>query len=961
MNTKILPILVSLLLIPGLAMAQQGTVTGTVVDEETGETLPGASVQIPAEGVGAATDSEGQFSFRVAPGDYELRASFVGYQDATRNISVSQGSTTQIRVQLQSAQAQLEEVVVTGLGQEQTRGETNVSVSNIDAAELTETASYANMTDLLQGRTSGVTVRRTSGNVGAGLRFDIRGGVSLNSDGQPLIFIDGTRIAQDPAEGFNVGGQDTGSPLADLDPNNIASINVLKGPAATSLYGTDGTDGVVLIETKSGSQGQDLEVDYRGTLGQATLQREYNSDIYPTAERLNNIHRNGNIQGHRISVSGSFENSNYQLSYSRRDTESIFPTGNGQRNNVNGNFEFRPTSSLTISSRTTLAVNYYSRPQSDNNIFGILGNLALDAPFPNGFTERDSLANFAIDDNQRVRRFQQSVQVSYRPDFLSGLTLRAEGGADQSARRNDQTFPAQYSDLYLVTEGERNALSNDRRRYNADLTATYNYDLTSDLSATTTIGSQLFTESDRFVNATASQLGTDLITDIGTGQQLDNIGEDVENTRSAGIIGRQQFEFRNRYSAEFSIRRDYSTRLIAGQTDSYQTWYPAVRASAQIDHVLPDFFTQFNLRGSFGQSGALPELVDSELVRLQGESSAFGTGATIGNVGDPDLDLERVTEVEGGLDLGINNRYSFSFTYYRQSTSNSIVNFDPAPSTGFGNQTVPRNVGEISAQGVEVDADVSVLQSEQYALNFNANYSYRQAEVNKLGGTSITDDFDRNFIREGLAPYSFFGNEVLGASFDSNGNYLGPETSDERRELGNPIPDHFGGLGFSATLFENLRFNAQAEYQLGHQVYSNTANFVALVGAHERRNNLQDELAGLSPGTPEYREVAEDLARTNPFGSAELDNFLEDADFLKIRSVGIRYDLADVIGSTTGIDQLRNFTLGFSAQNLYTLTKYDQGPDPEVNFDGSRGNIRGQEFLTLQNPTEYTFSLEVGF
>ncbi len=953
----------ALLLAPSLAWAQQGTVAGTVIDDATGNSLPGANVQIAGTELGSATNPNGQFSISGVPaGEQTIRVTFVGYEPTERTVNVQEGGTTRVRIRLASDAQALDEVVVTGVGQQQTRGETNVSVSSIDAEELTETAEYENVTDLLQGRTTGVTISRSSGNVGSGLRFDVRGGVSLNSDGQPLIFVDGTRINQDPATGFNVGGQGTGSPLADLDPSNIASINVLKGPAATSLYGTDGTDGVVLIETKSGRQGQDLEVSYQGTLGIATKQAGYNDDIYPTADRLDAIHRDGTIQGHRVSMSGATENTNYLVSYSHRDTESIFPTGNGQRNNLNANVEYRPSESLTLSSRSTLAFNYYSRPQADNNIFGVLGALALDAPF-GAFTERDSSAFFAIDDQQRVRKFQQSVQLSYSPDAISGLTLRAQGGADISARRNDQTWPAQYEDIYISSGGERNALDSDRRRFNADLTATYNYDLSSDVSGTTTAGTQLFTESDRFVSATASQIGTDLITDIGAGTQLDVIGEGLSNERSAGIIGRQQFEFLDRYSVEFSVRRDWSTRLVAGEAGSFKEWYPAARASAQIGNldVMPDAVSSLNVRASWGQSGSLPSLVDGELVRLNGQSSGFGTGATIGNVGNPDLGLERVNEVEGGFDLGINERYSLSFTYYRQSTENSIVNFQAAPSTGFGNQTVPRNVGEIFAQGVETSLDVTAFQTERHSLSFNANYSFRDREVRELGGESIFGAFQRNVIREDLAPFSFVGREVLGARFADNGEYLGPELSDEEVELGNPVADHFGGFGFTATVFEDLQINAQAEYQLGNQTYASTARFLTLIGANERRNALQEELSGLDPGTDQYRQVANDLARTNPgAGTGEVDNFLQDADFLKLRSLGVRYNASDLISSVTGTDQLRSFTLGFSASNLFTITPYDLGPDPEVNFDGSRGITRGQVFLTLQTPREYTFTLEVG-
>jgi TonB-dependent SusC/RagA subfamily outer membrane receptor len=953
-----------LLLTPGLALGQAtGTIEGTVTDASDGSSLPGATVQIPEEGIGTATNPQGQYELNDVPaGTHVLRVSFVGYDAMTREVSIDAGETITENFSLQLQAAELGEVVVTGIGQEQTRGEANVSVSSIDARELTATAEFENVTDLLQGRTTGVTISRSSGNVGGGLRFDVRGGVSLNSDGQPLIFIDGTRIAQDPATGFDVGGQPTGSPLADLDPSNIESINVLKGPAATSLYGTDGTDGVVLIETKSGRAGQDFEVTYQGTLGIATKQNGYNDDIYPTAERLNDIHRQGNIQGHRVSMSGASENTNYLVSYSHRDTESIFPTGSGERNNLNANVEYRPSDAFSVSSRSTLALNYYSRPQADNNIFGVLGALALDAPF-GAFTERDSLAFFAIDDQQRVRRFQQSVQLQYTPTAIDGLTLRAQGGADISARRNDQSFPAQYEDIYLSVGGERNALDSDRRRFNADLTASYDYNLLSNVRATTTAGTQLFTESDRFISATSSRIGTDLITDIGAGTQLDAIGENLTNQRSAGIIGRQQFEFLDRYSVEFSVRRDWSTRLVAGETGSFKEWYPAARASAQIGDLdfMPDAVSSLNVRAAWGQSGSLPNLVDGELVRFNGQSSGFGTGATIGNVGNPDLDLEQVNEIEGGFDLGINERYTLSFTYFRQSTSNSIVNFQPAPSTGFGNQTVPRNVGENFAQGIETSLNVTALRTEQHSIRLNANYSYLDREVKELGGQSIFGVFQRNVIREGLAPSTFVGREVLGARFNEAGEYLGPELSEEEVALGNPVADHFGGFGFTATFFEDLRINAQAEYQLGNQTYSSTARFLTLIGGSEERNALQEELAGLEPGTDAYKEVANDLARTNPgAGTGEVDNFLQDADFLKLRTLGVRYDASDLISSVTGTDELRSFTIGFSASNLFTITPYDLGPDPEVNFDGSRGVTRGQSFLTLQNPREYTFTLEVG-
>lgn len=141
------------------------------------------------------------------------------------------------------------------------------------------------VTDLLQGRVAGLTVSPTSGNVGSAVQFNVRSGVSLNSDSRPLIFIDGARINTEPFQGFGVGGQEY-SPLADLDPESIESIQVLRGPSAAALYGTDGSDGVILIDTKAGQTGQDLRVGYEGTVGFNERIRPYSDDIYKTASDI---------------------------------------------------------------------------------------------------------------------------------------------------------------------------------------------------------------------------------------------------------------------------------------------------------------------------------------------------------------------------------------------------------------------------------------------------------------------------------------------------------------------------------------------------------------------------------------------------------------------------------------------------------------------------------------------------
>ncbi len=246
----------ALLLLPGLAWAQQGTVTGTVTEAETGEPLPGANVQITALGAGAATGPDGKFELRVEPGEYDLSVSFVGYQSVTRSVTVQSGSTTQVRIALEVSEAELGEVVVEASGQRQRQARSlGYSISQVQAEGLEETKE-TNLVQSLSGKVAGVNITSQSGNVGAGSSIQIRGISSLGGDNQPLFVIDGQPISNsNVAAGDRLAGAvTTGNNASVFDPQNIESVSVLKSGAAAALYGQRARNGVILIETKQGSE-----------------------------------------------------------------------------------------------------------------------------------------------------------------------------------------------------------------------------------------------------------------------------------------------------------------------------------------------------------------------------------------------------------------------------------------------------------------------------------------------------------------------------------------------------------------------------------------------------------------------------------------------------------------------------------------------------------------------------------
>ncbi|MES3631058.1 MAG: TonB-dependent receptor [Longimonas sp.] len=950
--TRLLCGLAVLLLAPGLVFAQDGTITGTVTDGETGEPLPGATVQIPETGDGAATDANGEYTLSVAEGTYTLSATFVGYSPVERDVEVVAGETVTVDITLEVAPEQLGEVVVQGLGLGQDRARSRVSIGRVDASDIAERASFDNVSQLISGNVAGVSAQASSGNIGGGIRFNVRGGGGLGGDGQPAIYIDGTRVDNNEIEGFGAGGQGI-SPLADLNPADIENIDIIRGPAGAAIYGTDGSNGVVLITTKGGSFSADptLNVEYRGTAGWSEQENEYSSRNHVTADDANALFGTGSLQEHQVSVSGGADFARFYASVNHRMEEGTIANNEGERTNLRANFEAFPTDDFSLRASAGYTINELQRPDNDNNVQGWLGNTLL-LPTPYLFT--DSLAIANLEDVQKINRFNGSLRASWEP--IENLNLQATGGFDTSTRRQDRTRPPGFAYAGIGTDGERNIFTRQNDNFNFDAQASYAYGITDGLQATTLLGGQYTDVTRRTSFSTTRGFGNQLITDIGAGDELFSIGEGLVNTRTSGLFVQQELVYDDTYTITGMLRRDVATALGEDVSDVF---YPSVTGSVTLSNFdwTPDFFTFLSARAAYGETGQLPGVLDAQSLRFSATVADFGAGASISSVGNPEIVPERIQELELGIDADISDRYSFEGTYWYNWAGDSIIDAPLASSTGFGFQSLPANVGSIESQGVEVTLGATPLLSETARVDLTFTYGYQWTEVQDLGPDrdEIFGGFNRNVLRPGSPRQAFFLVPVTGALFDANGVYAGPETG-AREVVGQPIPEHTGGFRVNATLFSNLSVSAFAEYALGHQVLNNTAGFGAGTGGYPIRNELQAQLGELTPGTAEYIDVANRLAQTNSnFDS----NFVEDADWLKLREVSVRYNFSDLI-QRSGSAPIQNLTVGLAARNLFTITEYS-GPDPEVNFTGGRGLIRGQDFLTLPNSRQFQVNVTLGF
>ena len=437
-------LLLAFLLMPGLAWAQQGTIEGTVTDAETGESLPGATVQIPGQQVGAATGNDGTYSFQVEPGEYTVTVTFVGYRGAERTVEVQSGETTEVNFALQSGAVQLEEVAVTALGFEEDRDQLATAQSSVSGAEIEE-AGQTSVLTALSAQATGLNVTKASGDPGAGARLLIRGQKTIQGSNQPLIVVDGIPVSNSNI-GTGVGGVQQQSRLNDLNPNNIASVEVLKGASAAALWGSRAQNGVIVIETKRGTGGE-MDVSFKTQVGvdilnkTVNLQERYGQGIYGQFAQGSGFSWGDRIAGREggaddavsgsdvvaigeqtgteyhpipggtasnphggknsretvdhsseffepatrientLSVSGGGQASNYYLSIGHTRQNGIIPeNSNYQRTNIRLNAERDVTDAFTVTGNAAFVRTASDRAQQGSNISGVMLGLLRTPP-----------------------------------------------------------------------------------------------------------------------------------------------------------------------------------------------------------------------------------------------------------------------------------------------------------------------------------------------------------------------------------------------------------------------------------------------------------------------------------------------------------------------------------------------------------------------------------------------------
>jgi len=950
------------------ASAQTGSVTGEVMDSEADEGLPGANVLVVETSQGAVTDEKGSYEIAgVEPGSYTLRTSFTGYEPDEVQITVQSGQETVVNFELQPDIAQLEEVVATGIASETAKSQAEVSVSRINASELSQKNNNLNISDLISGKSPGVNVGSSAGSVGSGLRFKIRSGGGLKGSGQPAIYLDGTRLDNSEVEGTGSGGQGFGA-LSDLNPSEIENIDILKGPAAAALYGVEGSNGVVLIETKGGTEGE-TQVQYSSTIGQNEAHTEYSTDNYFTAEAANGELVTGPIFENQVSVSGGNQTLGYYTSVTRRDEEGIVIDDGLERTSFRANIDATPTESLSLSLNTSYTLNNQKRQVLDNG-FGPLNNTIFISNEEIWSKTGSREAVYARDDILEKNRFVGSIDLTW--SLIGDLQVQATAGIDRSNMENNEIEPVGFS-YGGQTEGAKEKFMRENRAHNFDANIRYPYEVVDGLNATTIVGAQLVNEKWSSLFVDKQTFPAEPIMDFGSGEDFLGSSEQQVHQRSAGIFASQEFNYQDTYFATVALRRDYSSAV--GE-EAPSIFYPKGSAAVRLDQfdATPDIFSFLKVRGAYGESGKLPETLDA-VNRLYGaNNTGYGAGAVISRIGNNEIEPERVREFEVGFNSELLNRYTVDFTAYWTRARESIVGFDQAPSTGLTASAVPFNVGAVNGSGIETSVGADIIRTDQHLVTSTVNWTYTTNEVQSLGRAQPLFDWN-NVIKEGLPRAAFYPIQNNGAVLNDDGTYKEADiNANERDFVGTPYANHEGSFELEVTLFEDFDIYALTEWALDTYTHNATNQIAERYGNLPKRikkaaqlpnvdrfKDLQEEkfpnVEELEPGTDEHREVANEYAMLNPRSGK---GYIEQSDWIALSQVSIGYDATDLLRQFRPAEVVESITFRVAANDALFTSKYSD-PDPRLHWQGSRTIGRGRDFTSLQQPRTWTFKVNVQF
>ena len=979
MKRKLMLLLTCLFVGIGLVTAQITKVTGTVISEEDGLPVVGASILVKGTTVGTVTDMDGKFTLSNVPSSAKtLVISFIGMQ--SQELPIKQTMNVILKPDTET----LEEVVVLGYGSGKKIGSIVGSVAKVNSEKLSAKP-VANAMDALQGQVSGLQVYTSSGEPGSSSSSYIRGVGSLTADNEPLYVLDGTPVSS--------------SVMVMMNPNDFESVTVLKDASATSIYGSRAANGVIYITTKRGKIGEKAVITASGNYGTARLARRVSNPMNST-ELLNYQLSHGIIKQEtydkyinsgidtnwedyffkddaptyqaNLSIQGGSNKTMYYVSGSYYFQDGITPRSEYNRYTFRSNLESRPTDWLrfganfgaTYDEQQTSLFTYQGSNNLNGGIFGTILNPTYYNPYGEDGSKLDVIPGlnryspYYLSDKQpsssNTAQLDGTAFIQLNP--IEGLTIRSQFGIEAYDFRQTSKRLASHPN---ATQG---GYTYEAFRRNAKLTITntaeYNFKIKDIHDFTILIGQEgIKNDYQRFGSETTGQSDDRLsMLEAGTAATLLGADEnDLYTYQFLSFFGRINYALNDKYFADFSIRNDASSRF--GKDNRNAIFMSGgLMWNMKKESFLEDvnFLSDLKLKASIGTTGNSSignydhlALVGTNLYNAQG-------GWKINTPGNGDLGWEKQTLANIGIEASFWNKYRIELTYYNKKTSNMLMDVPVPYTSGFS--SITQNVGSMTNSGVEIAVSLDLLKTKDWFVGFNMNYAYNKNKI-----TELFYGYDEWAMPNYLVSYNvgepvqYYMAEWAGVDpADGQQMWYIPGTDGEttkeydeerlQQATGKKrYAPHNGGFGLNVS-WKGLSLNADFAWVLGKYMVNNDYYFAANPYNFAGYNQSKDVLN-------EWKEPG-DITDIPAYGNVmQFDtHLLENASFLRLKNISLSYTLPKNWLLPTKV--IQGVRIMATARNLFTITNY-KGADPELDTNLTYG--------AYPNTKQFTIGAELTF
>ena len=1008
-----------------LVAQSTGTIRGRVTDAGNGQPIPAATVSVTGRTQGAVTSSNGEYTLSgIAPGSVQVTARRIGFARNTRSVTVSAGAETRVDIALTASVTTLDAVVTTGTGGSSEKRTLGNSITQIDVADVTAKNTVVNVTEVLQAKSPGVTILPGSGVPGTAGEIRIRGASSL-SGYKPVVYIDGIRFNIDDLGGFAATGGGTAglaqstqvtSALNNLNPNDIESIEIIKGPAAATLYGAEAANGVIQIITKKGTRGQQaMRWNFKAESGRsawkllppdnlktcdaasqaATVSATDPTKLWPGCQNVpvNSIIsdnpivrdpraiRDGGILRYSGNVRGGGERYSFYLAGDRNIEQGVFYNSDDNRTSIRSNFGFNPSDKSNFEVNLNWQDGRTRLPIQDESANGLLlsstrgdaGRISRFAGEGNeGWKTISPLTANRYQNYLQSERFTLAATTSYNP--TSWFQNRLTGGFDNTLAQAQLLFLPGDIDVSQDPDAATGAnfrSTPQRRILSLDYAGTLIWNPRTNFQATTLFGSQVVADRSESVQARGIGIGAVDVTRVDLLTRTTGLETYSENN-SVGYYVQEQLGWNNRLFLTGAVRADdhssFGTNfdLIIYPKLSL-SWVaseePRVKPILDAAHV-----NSLKLRTAWGQAGraptaySAPQTYTVDRVTL---GTATAPALRASSIGNPDLKPERGTEIELGFDAGlIDDRMGIDFTFYHKTTDDMLQSILVPASTGFTTSRLA-NLGSVLNRGFEISLFGTPVRRRSVEWDTRLNFSTNHNELTSFGIADRTTDTPSGqaygSVQQHRIGYPLGGYWVTPPVRDANGvavlNASGAAiyyTGDtSRRYVGPSTPTREVGFSNTFTFLRRFSVYALLDYKGGGYLF-NQQERSRCQAANDNCARVNDPRARFPQNSADSALFKELAVYRNTTNVSP--EWIQQSDFVKLRELSLSVDIPERLVARAGASSAR---LTLSGRNLKVWTKYE-GVDPEVNSYGGRNFVRVDAYAAPMMQ-RLTAALTLGF